>query len=168
MITCQLYDMQMITGAQIRAARALLRWTADQLAGAAKLGVATIRRAELIDGEPSMTEANNEAIRRALESAGVEFTNGDAPGVKLRKRPIGDATASIPVKDLNASNDERRLRFREGQRIAACRKIRNAIAISHSLAATIAAPNAVKISQALFILLVAGASSPAERALHIR
>jgi len=26
------------------------------------------------------------AIRRTLEYAGVEFTNGDAPGVKLRKR----------------------------------------------------------------------------------
>jgi hypothetical protein len=27
-----------------------------------------------------------EAIRRTLEYAGVEFTNGEAPGVKLRKR----------------------------------------------------------------------------------
>jgi hypothetical protein len=30
--------------------------------------------------------ATREAIRRTLEYAGVEFTNGDAPGVKLRKR----------------------------------------------------------------------------------
>jgi len=27
----------------------------------------------------------DEAIRAALEKAGVEFTNGDEPGVKLRK-----------------------------------------------------------------------------------
>jgi hypothetical protein len=45
-----------------------------------------------------------EAIRRALESAGVEFT--DAPGVRLRKGSTGDPSASIPVEDLNASNDE--------------------------------------------------------------
>jgi hypothetical protein len=97
----------MITGAQIRAARALLRWTADQLAGAAKVGVATVRRAELVDGEPSMTEANKEAVRRALESAGVAFTNGNEPGVKLRRTPKGmSQAASIPVEDLNASNDE--------------------------------------------------------------
>jgi hypothetical protein len=28
---------------------------------------------------------NVAAVRAALESAGVEFTNGDEPGVKLRK-----------------------------------------------------------------------------------
>jgi hypothetical protein len=41
----------------------------------------------MADGEPSMTEANKEAIRRALESAGVEFIdeNGGGPGVRLRK-----------------------------------------------------------------------------------
>jgi len=35
-----------------------------------------------------MTTANNEALRRALESAGVEFIdeNGGGPGVRLRKR----------------------------------------------------------------------------------
>jgi transcriptional regulator with XRE-family HTH domain len=79
--------MKILTGAQIRAARALLRWSADELAGAAKLGVATVRRAEMADGEPSMTEANKEAIRTAIEKAGVEFIdeNGGGPGVRLRK-----------------------------------------------------------------------------------
>src|ERR1700745_1784581 len=77
---------KLLTGAQIRAARALLRWSADELAGAAKVGVATVRRAERTDGKPSMTEANKEAIHRALESAGVEFINEDGgPGVRLRK-----------------------------------------------------------------------------------
>jgi hypothetical protein len=35
-----------------------------------------------------MTAANDLAIRRALESAGVEFIekNGGGPGVRLRKR----------------------------------------------------------------------------------
>lgn len=96
----------MLTGAQMRAARAFLRWSAEDLAKQARVGVATVRRAELADGQPSITQANKEAIRRALESAGVEFTNGDEPGVRLRKTPRGDAAASIPVEDLNASNDE--------------------------------------------------------------
>jgi hypothetical protein len=47
----------------------------------------TIRCAELADGETSMTVANDLAVRRALEMAGVEFIdeNGGGPGVRLRK-----------------------------------------------------------------------------------
>ena len=76
-----------ISGAQMRAARALLRWTALDLATAAKVGVATIRRVEVIDGEISATAANQAAIRRALEHAGVVFIdeNGGGAGVRLRK-----------------------------------------------------------------------------------
>jgi len=77
-----------LTSAQIRAARALLRWSAEDLARASTLGITTIRRAELSEDETSMTAANNLAVRRALEAAGVEFIdeNGGGPGVRLRKR----------------------------------------------------------------------------------
>jgi hypothetical protein len=76
-----------LTGAQIRAARALLHWSADDLAKRAVLGLATIRRAELTERETSMTAANDLAVRRTLEAAGVEFIdeNGGGPGVRLRK-----------------------------------------------------------------------------------
>jgi transcriptional regulator with XRE-family HTH domain len=76
-----------ISGAQMRAARALLRWTALDLAKASKVGVATIRRVEVIDGEISATVANQAALRQALEYAGVEFIdeNGGGAGVRLRK-----------------------------------------------------------------------------------
>ena len=76
-----------LTGAQIRAARALLRWSADDLARVSALGVNTIRRAELAEGLTSMTAANDLSVRRALENAGVEFIdeNGGGPGVRLRK-----------------------------------------------------------------------------------
>jgi hypothetical protein len=76
-----------LTGAQIRAARAILYWSAPQLAREAALGLATIRRAELAKGETSMTMANDLAVRRVLEAAGVEFIdeNGGGPGVRLRK-----------------------------------------------------------------------------------
>ena len=78
-----------LTSAQIRAARSLIRWSAEDLARECSLSVATIRRAELADGETSMTAANNHAVRRALEAAGVEFIdeNGGGPGVRLRTSP---------------------------------------------------------------------------------
>ena len=77
-----------ITSGQIRAAWALIRWRAQDLAREPAVGVATIRRAELAETETSMTAANNLAVRRALEAAGVEFIgeNGGGPGVRLRKR----------------------------------------------------------------------------------
>ena len=77
-----------LSSAQIRAARALLRWSAEDLARESRLGVTTIRRAELADNETSLTVANELAVRRALEAAGVVFIdeNGDGPGVRLKKR----------------------------------------------------------------------------------
>lgn len=64
-----------------------MRWRAQDLARESSVGVATIRRAELTDAETSMTAANDLAVRRALEAAGVEFIdeNGGGPGVRLRK-----------------------------------------------------------------------------------
>ena len=75
-----------LTSAQMRAARALLRWSAEDLARESTLGVTTIRRAELTEAQTSMTAANDLAGRRALETAGVEFIdgNGGGPGVRLR------------------------------------------------------------------------------------
>ncbi|MCJ2124774.1 transcriptional regulator [Methylobacterium sp. J-077] len=79
-------DILTITGGQLRAARAFLRWTAQEVADASRVGVATVRRAELQDGPLGITAANAEAIKRALEAAGVEFINGGEPGVKLRRK----------------------------------------------------------------------------------
>jgi hypothetical protein len=76
-----------ISSAQLRAARALLRWSALDLATASKVGVATIRRAEVVDGEVPVTLPNEAALRRALEAAGVDFIedNGGGEGVRFRK-----------------------------------------------------------------------------------
>ena len=64
---------------------ALRRWSA--LARASKVGIATIRRVEVVEGEIPVTLANEAALRQALESAGVEFIDENAgdPGVRLRK-----------------------------------------------------------------------------------
>jgi hypothetical protein len=57
------------------------------LAKASKVGVATIRRVETLDGEIPVTSANESAIRRALEAAGVEFIDENGGGVGVRKNP---------------------------------------------------------------------------------
>ncbi len=72
----------------MRAARALIRWSAEDLASAASVGIATVRRAEVEDVVPSTTVANLNAIRITLESAGIEFieaSNGKGVGVRLAK-----------------------------------------------------------------------------------
>ena len=78
----------MITSGQIRAGRALLRWNAADLAEHCGIGLATIRRIEVMPGVPSGQIRTLEAIRAALEAAGIEFIGapGDAPGVRLRER----------------------------------------------------------------------------------
>jgi hypothetical protein len=50
-----------------------LRWRTEDLARQSTLGVTTIRRAELTEAQTSMPTANDLAVRRALEAAGVEF-----------------------------------------------------------------------------------------------
>lgn len=70
----------------MRAARGLLRWSADDLAKASKVSIATIRRAEATDDAPKTTDANLAAIRTALEAAGVEFINDDRGDGVVRLR----------------------------------------------------------------------------------
>jgi hypothetical protein len=74
-----------ISGRQIAAGRALIGLTPGQLARKAKISTPTLIRMEASFGEAVGLINNVAAVRAALESAGVEFTNGDEPGVKLRK-----------------------------------------------------------------------------------
>ena len=71
---------------QVKAARELLGWKQTDLADASGLSIVTIRRLEAQTGELGGREDTVAAIRSALEFPGVEFTNGDAPGVRLRKK----------------------------------------------------------------------------------
>jgi DNA-binding XRE family transcriptional regulator len=73
--------------AQLRAGRALLGWSQTDLAAEAGLSRVTVKRAEAENDLPVSDEAKAK-MKAALETAGVEFTNGDAPGVRLRKRGI--------------------------------------------------------------------------------
>jgi transcriptional regulator with XRE-family HTH domain len=70
---------------QSRAARGLLNWTLADLAKAAMLGLSTVKTFE--SELRAITPANHNAIRRALEDAGIEFIpakNGKGVGVRIR------------------------------------------------------------------------------------
>jgi DNA-binding transcriptional regulator YiaG len=69
---------------QCRAARGWLGWTQQQLADQAKIGLSTLRDFEARRRKPIPN--NLAAIKGALEAAGIEFANGDVPGVRLRKK----------------------------------------------------------------------------------
>jgi hypothetical protein len=78
----------MITGAQIRAGRALLGWSAATLAERAGVSYPTVQRAEAAEGIPRMKAPNLFAIQRALEQGGVVFLEAGeqregGPGVRL-------------------------------------------------------------------------------------
>ncbi len=77
----------MITSDQIRAARALLRWSGKDLAEKTGLGFSTLMRLEVLEGVPSAQAKTLETIQKVFESAGVEFIGSpeDGPGVRLRK-----------------------------------------------------------------------------------
>ena len=73
-----------ITPAQCRAARGLVEMDQGTLADGAM-----VSRSVIIDFEKGRrvpVRNNLAAIQRVLEEAGVEFTNGDAPGVRLRTK----------------------------------------------------------------------------------
>ena len=78
----------MIVSSQIRAARAMLRWSAEDLAKTSGIGVATIRRLELTEGIPSSNAQTLDSIKKTLESAGVEFLGNpdDGAGVRFKAR----------------------------------------------------------------------------------
>lgn len=77
----------MITPAQCRAARALLQWSQQDLAEAAKVGVVTVRQFENGSSEPR--HATLDVMTRAIEAEGVIFvadgeTSTGGAGVRLR------------------------------------------------------------------------------------
>jgi transcriptional regulator with XRE-family HTH domain len=91
-----------ITAPQLRAARALLGWSQDDLADNSGVSKPTIGRLEMGRVAIGGYAGTHEKLVRALAAAGVEFTNGSQPGVRLK----AVAGGGMPAEDLNASNDE--------------------------------------------------------------
>jgi transcriptional regulator with XRE-family HTH domain len=76
--------MPLVTSEQLRAARAMLRMEQPSLAAAAGVSVNTISRIETIDGPIIARTDTVRRLQRALEAAGITFTDGDGPGVRMR------------------------------------------------------------------------------------
>jgi transcriptional regulator with XRE-family HTH domain len=72
---------------QIKAARALLNWSQEQLAEAALVSIPTIKRLEANDGPLGGRGQTVEKILNSIRRAGIEFIdeNGGGPGVRLKK-----------------------------------------------------------------------------------
>jgi transcriptional regulator with XRE-family HTH domain len=80
------FDPGLLTGAQLRAARALLSISGEELARLAQVGFSTVKRAESTDGLVGVRFPIRLALVRVLEARGVEFipANGGGAGVRLR------------------------------------------------------------------------------------
>lgn len=74
----------MITSDQIRAARALLRWSGKELAEQTGLGFSTLMRLEVLEGVPGAQAKTLETIQKAFEDAGVEFIGTPEEGAGVR------------------------------------------------------------------------------------
>jgi transcriptional regulator with XRE-family HTH domain len=86
-------------------ARAALGLGVRELAAAAKVSVDTVARFERGD---ELKERTVEALQRALEAAGVEFTNGDRPGVRLDRIAATVRVTNSAAKPPNGAKPSRR------------------------------------------------------------
>jgi predicted transcriptional regulator len=76
----------LITGRQLKAARALVGWEQTDLARKSGVAISTVRRMESFNGEVGARTSTLSLVIRALEKAGVEFLNGGQPGVRMRAK----------------------------------------------------------------------------------
>ncbi|WP_434619130.1 helix-turn-helix domain-containing protein [Azospirillum sp. B2RO_4] len=78
-----------LQGEQLRAARALLRWSQQRLAEETSrihpVSADTIKRWEGIDGAINATSAGVAAVIRTLQAQGIELLNDDSPGARIRR-----------------------------------------------------------------------------------
>ena len=107
----------MLYSEQLRAARALLRWEQSTVAAHARVSVETVKRLERLDGPiVAVKVATIEAIRRALEAAGIEFIDPEegkrGPGVALKwGTVVGDSQGA---KETGKDGDGGGLKARRG------------------------------------------------------
>ncbi len=81
-------DVKLITGSQIRAARAALGISASRLSELSGVSVPTIQRFEQADGIPPSRSSTLADLQRALELAGIEFIGSpdDRPGIRVSNK----------------------------------------------------------------------------------
>lgn len=78
--------MTLVTGAQLRAARAMVGIGQDLLAAEARVTPTTVRRLEAMDDELRAHRNTIRALQEALENRGIVFLDHDEPGLRMRRR----------------------------------------------------------------------------------
>jgi transcriptional regulator with XRE-family HTH domain len=77
----------LITSGQIRAARALIKWTGAELANASGVAFSTLMRLETGEGVPGAQAKTLGAIQKAFEDAGIQFIGSPEVGAGVRWKP---------------------------------------------------------------------------------
>ena len=83
-----------MTPIQLRMARAAVGWGVRELAAKAGVTANTVTR---IENGADAKQSTMEMLQRALEAAGIEFTNGDQPGVRLTKAAATRLRSASPA-----------------------------------------------------------------------
>ncbi len=84
------YGKNVISGIQIRSARAMLGWSAKKLAERAAITRNTVQRLESFEDIPPSRTQSLVELKRVFEEAGIEFidaADGKGPGVRLANWP---------------------------------------------------------------------------------
>lgn len=82
----------MITSGQIRAGRALLKWTGKELAEASGVAFSTLMRLETGEGVPGAQAKTLDAIQKAFEESGIEFIGTPENGAGVRWKTKGPSS----------------------------------------------------------------------------
>jgi transcriptional regulator with XRE-family HTH domain len=91
---------------QLRMARAAVGWGVRELAERAGITANTVTR---IENGADAKQSTMDRLQGALEAAGVEFTNGDQPGVRLGKAAAASSEkAAAAAKSMIAANEVHR------------------------------------------------------------
>lgn len=99
-----------LTPSLVRAARGLVGWNEEELASRSGVPQPAILSFEGAGEARDLDPASEKAVTQAFENAGVVFVaeNGGGAGVRMRERADGEdpSAATLPVEDLNSSNDK--------------------------------------------------------------
>lgn len=102
-----------LTPAQARAARALLAWSQQDLASNAKIATSTV--ADFERGRRTPVPQNAEAMREALERAGISFPKGGAVRGPALPRLAEVTKSGAPIRYVNGTDLARWAERRDGQ-----------------------------------------------------
>ena len=93
-------DIASMKAVQLRMARAAVGWGVRDLAKQAGVTANTVTR---IENGADAKQSTMDALQRALEAAGVEFTNGEQPGVRISKPAEADSAQPSNLSNLTAA-----------------------------------------------------------------